>query len=570
MANQKISELSTAANLQSTDLLVVVNGGETRKTTIADLNQALIDSTSGAEGSCHAASTANINLATGGLLTVDGIAMQEGYRVLVWKQDVASENGIYIASAGAWARAVDFSTSVNVTTGSIIAVTLGTIYGKSIFQVTTVGTITVGTTPLVIERITGWNFDENNNIVSLSDKSVTVGGRGQGQAGTNSFGQGTGIIASGNYSFASGSGTQSTATNSHAQGSFTNATATNSHAQGSETTASGINAHAQGNLTTASGLNAHAQGVNTIASGQHAHAQGQQTAASGTNASASGKWAIASGSESWAGGQGTDSRKIISSGIASFNHSFNTASQREGSGARGDHSAILGGSNNDVAAGADDAAVLGGMDNQVLATALRSVILGGQGISASQADTAYAKIMQLLNHLTINNNTLISPAKNNTVENDGTALYYSNNSALRHHIATVENLRVVIPVAIEDTPQSDSGVGITITNRISIADAADYFPLAASLEATLVCDCRMDDTGATGEIFLRNITSGTGTNITGSLISVPGNTTFNVRKSAVFALTPNNTYAIFMRRATGGGNDDAEIRSAQLILRPKF
>lgn len=49
----------------------------------------------------------NVDLATGGLLTLDGYTTQEGDRVLVHSQTDASENGIYAASSGAWSRTTD-------------------------------------------------------------------------------------------------------------------------------------------------------------------------------------------------------------------------------------------------------------------------------------------------------------------------------------------------------------------------------------------------------------------------------------------------------------------------------
>lgn len=54
------------------------------------------------------ATTANISLAVGGLLTIDNYTVSAGDRVLVKNQILASQNGIYIASVGSWNRADDF------------------------------------------------------------------------------------------------------------------------------------------------------------------------------------------------------------------------------------------------------------------------------------------------------------------------------------------------------------------------------------------------------------------------------------------------------------------------------
>jgi hypothetical protein len=57
----------------------------------------------------RAATTANINLSSGGLLAIDGVAVEEGDIVLVKDQTARSENGIYTASSGAWTRHGSFA-----------------------------------------------------------------------------------------------------------------------------------------------------------------------------------------------------------------------------------------------------------------------------------------------------------------------------------------------------------------------------------------------------------------------------------------------------------------------------
>lgn len=60
---------------------------------------------------CRLATTANIDLATGGLLTIDGIATAANNRVLVKNQTAQAENGIYLAQSGPWTRAPDADTT---------------------------------------------------------------------------------------------------------------------------------------------------------------------------------------------------------------------------------------------------------------------------------------------------------------------------------------------------------------------------------------------------------------------------------------------------------------------------
>lgn len=56
-----------------------------------------------------AASTANITTLSG-LLTIDGVTLTAGQRVLVKNQTLSQNNGIYVASATAWSRATDVNT----------------------------------------------------------------------------------------------------------------------------------------------------------------------------------------------------------------------------------------------------------------------------------------------------------------------------------------------------------------------------------------------------------------------------------------------------------------------------
>ncbi len=65
------------------------------------------------------ATTASIDLTTGGLLTIDGVTLTAGDRVLVKNQSSATENGIYVVSAGSWIRATDANTSALLVPGFV-------------------------------------------------------------------------------------------------------------------------------------------------------------------------------------------------------------------------------------------------------------------------------------------------------------------------------------------------------------------------------------------------------------------------------------------------------------------
>lgn len=58
--------------------------------------------------SVKAASTANIATLSG-TMTIDGVALVAGDRVLVKDQNTVAQNGVYVVAAGAWARADDMS-----------------------------------------------------------------------------------------------------------------------------------------------------------------------------------------------------------------------------------------------------------------------------------------------------------------------------------------------------------------------------------------------------------------------------------------------------------------------------
>lgn len=77
------------------------------------------------------ATTSNITLS--GLQTIDGFTLSTSDRVLVKNQTDKTTNGIYLASSGAWTRALDFDSSSEFVTYKKVSVTNGTLYGGSIW-----------------------------------------------------------------------------------------------------------------------------------------------------------------------------------------------------------------------------------------------------------------------------------------------------------------------------------------------------------------------------------------------------------------------------------------------------
>jgi phage-related tail fiber protein len=102
--------------------------------------------------SCRVATTVNIALT--GLITVDGVTVVAGDRVLVKNQATPSQNGIYVAAAGAWARASDADGSL-VTSGMFTFIEEGSVNADSGWVLITDGTITVGVTSLTFVQFTG-------------------------------------------------------------------------------------------------------------------------------------------------------------------------------------------------------------------------------------------------------------------------------------------------------------------------------------------------------------------------------------------------------------------------------
>lgn len=105
--------------------------------------------------SVRVATTAAIALA--GLQTIDGVVLVPGDRVLVKDQAAGAENGIYVAAAGAWARATDADSGTKLTAGALVPVEAGTVNADTIWMLKTDGAIIVGATPIAFQWAGGLN-----------------------------------------------------------------------------------------------------------------------------------------------------------------------------------------------------------------------------------------------------------------------------------------------------------------------------------------------------------------------------------------------------------------------------
>lgn len=101
--------------------------------------------------------------ALSGLQVVDGVQLVDGDRVLVKDQFLAQNNGIRIASAGAWVRAADADSSPEVVNLSCFVMEGQSNYGR-FFRCLTTDAITLGTTPLIF-----WNDAGGSNPIVLPE-----------------------------------------------------------------------------------------------------------------------------------------------------------------------------------------------------------------------------------------------------------------------------------------------------------------------------------------------------------------------------------------------------------------
>lgn len=184
VTNKVIGSGTTLGADLNADSYKVINVG-TPTQPLDAANKAYVDSV--AEGlhvhaSVAAATTTDINLGVGGLLVIDGVQLVAGDRVLVKDQTDPSENGIYLASAGAWTRAEDYNTAAEIQGGDFTFVTGGTLYNSTgwvqLDKVTT-----LGTDPIEFQQFSGAGtytagvgLDLNGTefVLDLSEVSTTT------------------------------------------------------------------------------------------------------------------------------------------------------------------------------------------------------------------------------------------------------------------------------------------------------------------------------------------------------------------------------------------------------------
>ena len=141
--------------------------------------------------SVRAATTANITLS--GTQTVDGVILVIGDRVLVKNQKVASQNGIYIVSVGAWKRAPDADASIEVTPQLTVGVEQGSINADTFWFLQTDAPIVLGTTALMFQQI--YTAPQVDGLLSSKADSASPNFTGEPKAPTAAVGTNTDQLA---------------------------------------------------------------------------------------------------------------------------------------------------------------------------------------------------------------------------------------------------------------------------------------------------------------------------------------------------------------------------------------
>ena len=135
-----------------------------------DIKQSVLVATTGA----------NIGVSGSAPVSLDGIALAVGSRVLVKDQTTPSQNGIYVVqtlgtgSNGVWVRSTDANVSADVTSGMYTYVASGTTNASSGWVLSTAGTIVLGTTNLTFTQFSGAGQITAGNGLAKAGNTLSV------------------------------------------------------------------------------------------------------------------------------------------------------------------------------------------------------------------------------------------------------------------------------------------------------------------------------------------------------------------------------------------------------------
>lgn len=167
---------------KATDFLTIDN---TKYPTTQAVNNEIIARLAGLawKAPVTCATTANITLS--GEQTIDGVATS-AMRVLVKNQSTASQNGIYISAAGAWARSSDADTGTEIH-GAVTTVQEGTTNANTTWVQTSDG-VTIGVTSIVWSQLGTSVPDANSTTKGIARlySSTSLGTNTDGAPDQNS------------------------------------------------------------------------------------------------------------------------------------------------------------------------------------------------------------------------------------------------------------------------------------------------------------------------------------------------------------------------------------------------
>lgn len=124
------------------------------------------------KASCLVATTANL-ASLSGLLTIDGVTVAAGDRVLVKNQSAPADNGIYVASASAWSRSTDMDTWAEVP-NAFTFVEDGTVNKDTGWVCTANQGGTIGTTPITFVQFSGAGTYDAGTGLTLTGSTFSI------------------------------------------------------------------------------------------------------------------------------------------------------------------------------------------------------------------------------------------------------------------------------------------------------------------------------------------------------------------------------------------------------------
>jgi hypothetical protein len=204
MPGIKISALPAIATVTSEDLYATEQSGVTYKVTNSQLADIFTDNYA-----CRLATTVALSAAydngnagvgatltnnsTLGALTIDGVAVAVGDRILIKDQGTQYQNGIYditVIGDGStpWVmvRSTGYDTGEDIDAGDLFTIAFGDDNAKTQWIQTAPGPFTIGSTSITFESniLAGSGLTKTNNTIAISNiiagKSADIGGGGAG------------------------------------------------------------------------------------------------------------------------------------------------------------------------------------------------------------------------------------------------------------------------------------------------------------------------------------------------------------------------------------------------------